>query len=455
MASLTDLTQRFCSREGDNESVIFQKQLILIVSVCCCICGFFWGAMYFWFLGAGLTMFFPWLFVVVVGLSIPIAHYFRNHYILVYSQLTCITWITACIQWSLGSMHNSGIVIAWSFLGPIGALIFMKRQTAIYWMMQFVLIVGISVLIEPKWSDDANQATNAFRNTFYLMNLCTPMMVVFGASFYFVSNLIRQKDVNFSLMKVTEKKNKEITESINYAKRIQSAIMPSDAQVNEVLKEAFILYKPKDIVAGDFYYVKQHHDNLFIAACDCTGHGVPGAMVSVICNGALNRSVEEFGLTNPGLILEKTRELIVKEFEKSNEIVQDGMDAALINLKNDSLQYAGAHHPLWIIRKNNLMVDEIKANNQSVGSSYLSKSFTNHEVSVEEGDTIYLFTDGLPDQFGGENGRKFGKKALRERLMSIVKLPLNEQKQIISKAIEDWKGNLEQVDDICIIGIRI
>ena len=101
------------------------------------------------------------------------------------------------------------------------------------------------------------------------------------------------------------------------------------------------------------------------------------------------------------------------------------------------------------------MVDEIKANNQSVGSSYLSKSFTNHEVSVEEGDTIYLFTDGLPDQFGGENGRKFGKKALRERLMSIVKLPLNEQKQIISKAIEDWKGNLEQVDDICIIGIRI
>jgi serine phosphatase RsbU (regulator of sigma subunit) len=352
-------------------------------------------------------------------------------------------------------MHNSGIVIAWSFLGPIGALIFLRKEQAIYWMFQFMLIVGISVLVEPTWSDDALNATDAFRSTFYIMNLCTPTAVVFGASFYFVSNLIKQREANFSLMKITAKKNREITESINYARRIQSAILPSEFELNELPKEIFVLYKPKDIVAGDFYWIKKYENNLFIGVCDCTGHGVPGAMVSVICNGALNRSVEEFGIADPGLVLNKTRELIQKEFENSDEKVQDGMDAAIININENHLSFAGANNPLWLIRAKSKSLEEIKGNKQAVSAGTLAEPFESHKLQIESGDMVYLFTDGISDQFGGPIGRKFGKKALRELLLDVHEKPILQQKQMIEDSIQDWMGTLPQIDDICIVGIRL
>ena len=157
-----------------------------------------------------------------------------------------------------------------------------------------------------------------------------------------------------------ESKNKEITDSITYAKRIQSAILPPEKVVKESLEDSFILYKPKDIVAGDFYWLEQKNGKVLFAAADCTGHGVPGAMVSVVCNNALNRSVREHGLTDPGKILDKTREIVIEEFEKSDEEVNDGMDIAICSLEGNSLQYAGAHNPLWVIRNGAIL--ETKAN---------------------------------------------------------------------------------------------
>ncbi len=273
-----------------------------------------------------------------------------------------------------------------------------------------------------------------------------------------------------------EVKNKEVEDSITYAKRIQNAILPPQKKVKEHLEESFILYKPKDIVAGDFYWLEtidnieteqsdknptpnsQHPSLVLFAAADCTGHGVPGAMVSVVCNYGLNRAVREFGLTDPGEILNKTREIVVSEFEKSEDKVKDGMDIALCSLSVNSnqstvLKYAGAHNPLWIISKNQL--SEIKANKQPIGKFDNPEPYTTHTLELQKGDTFYIFSDGYADQFGGEKGKKFKTSNLKSLLLSIQDKTMEEQKHLVDDAFENWKDDLEQLDDVCMIGVRI
>jgi serine phosphatase RsbU (regulator of sigma subunit)/tetratricopeptide (TPR) repeat protein len=263
----------------------------------------------------------------------------------------------------------------------------------------------------------------------------------------------KQKAVIEQQKEVVEMAHQEIKDSITYAKRIQSAILPAAKVVKQYLKESFILYKPKDVVAGDFYWMESVADKVLFAAADCTGHGVPGAMVSVVCNNALNRSVREYGLTDPGQILDKTREIVVAEFEKSEEDVQDGMDIALCSLEGNKLQYAGAHNPLWIIRNSEII--ETKANKQPIGQFDNPEPYTTHSFDLEPGDSIYIFSDGYVDQFGGEKGKKFKAQAFRELLLSIQDKPMEEQKTIIDEAFNSWKGDLEQIDDVCVIGVRV
>ena len=278
-----------------------------------------------------------------------------------------------------------------------------------------------------------------------------------GIFLLFVLNRLKvtrkQKDVIEQQKEVVEEAHQEIKDSITYAKRIQSAILPPIKVVKEYLKESFIVYKPKDVVAGDFYWMEQKDGKVLFAAADCTGHGVPGAMVSVVCNNALNRSVREHGLTDPGGILNKTREIVVAEFEKSEEEVKDGMDIAICSLEGMKLQYAGAHNPLWIIRNGEII--ETKANKQPIGQFENPKPYTTHSFDLEQGDAIYIFSDGYVDQFGGERGKKFKAKAFRELLLSIQDKTMEEQKASIDKTFETWKSDLEQVDDVCVIGVRV
>jgi serine phosphatase RsbU (regulator of sigma subunit) len=269
-------------------------------------------------------------------------------------------------------------------------------------------------------------------------------------------SLQSKKKDNFIITKqkeLVELAHQEITDSIAYAKRIQSAILPPAKLVKEYLKESFILYKPKDVVAGDFYWMEHKENRVLFAAADCTGHGVPGAMVSVVCNNALNRSVREHGLITPGEILTKTREIVIQEFEKSEDDVKDGMDIALCSLEGNKLQYAGAHNPLWIIRNGTII--ETKANKQPIGQFDNPEPYTTHNFDLEQGDSIYIFSDGYVDQFGGEKGKKFKARAFRELLLSIQDKSMEEQKTIIDEAFETWKGSLEQIDDVCVIGVRI
>lgn len=255
-----------------------------------------------------------------------------------------------------------------------------------------------------------------------------------------------------------EEKNKSIMDSITYAKRIQTAILPPSKLVKEYLHDSFIFYQPKDVVAGDFYWMEPYTtavgaQGVLFAAADCTGHGVPGAMVSVVCNGGLNRSVREFGLTEPGKILDKTRELVIQEFEKSEDEVKDGMDIALCKLEGMTLSYAGANNPLWILRNGDLL--ETKANKQPIGKHAVMQPFTTHVLELQPGDTVYVFSDGFADQFGGDMGKKYKSGRFKKLLAELQKHSMEKQRQLLVDEFSLWMGDLEQIDDVCVIGVRV
>jgi serine phosphatase RsbU (regulator of sigma subunit) len=264
-----------------------------------------------------------------------------------------------------------------------------------------------------------------------------------------------QKEKTEEQKNLIEQKQKEILESITYAKRLQEAILPPVSILQENTKEHFILYQPKDIVAGDFYWAEKIENNFFIAAADSTGHGVPGAMVSVVCSTALNRSVKEFGLKETGKILDKTREIVVDTLAKNNNSVKDGMDISLlcIDNKNKKINWSGANNPIWYVQENKFY--EIKADKQPIGKTEHEKPFTTHEIEWKEGNTFYLFTDGFADQFGGPKGKKFKYKQMEELLMSEHQSTLSRQVSVFEKKFSEWKGNLEQVDDVCVIALKV
>ncbi len=254
---------------------------------------------------------------------------------------------------------------------------------------------------------------------------------------------------------VLEEQHREITDSINYAKRIQDAIMPPLSLVHQHIPNSFILYQPKDIIAGDFYWMESVGDHVILAAADCTGHGVPGAMVSVVCHNAMNRAVREFGLIEPNKILDKTRDIVVETFEEGQEDVRDGMDIALctFDFKSNSLLFSGANNGLYLIRDEELI--QYKPDKQPIGKYDDAKPFTHEKIELKKDDVIYTFSDGYADQFGGVKGKKFMYKKFRDLLLSIHKKPMDEQHKILIDSFENWRGNLEQVDDVCVIGLRV
>ena len=255
--------------------------------------------------------------------------------------------------------------------------------------------------------------------------------------------------------KELEEKNKDITDSIRYAKRIQNAILPPPTS----FAETFILFKPKDIVSGDFYWLARTETKQLIASVDCTGHGVPGAFMSIIGHNSLNKIVKEYHISEPAAILDQLNLEIIQTLHQQSEEdeVKDGMDISLvsIDLNTKELHFAGAYNPLYHFR--NGVMTEIKGDRNAIGLTSLEKGekFTSHSMKLEKGDIIYLFSDGYADQFGGPGGKKFKYSGLKNLLMEIREQPMERQKQILDNRIMQWMGNLEQVDDILLIGSRI
>jgi tetratricopeptide (TPR) repeat protein len=272
----------------------------------------------------------------------------------------------------------------------------------------------------------------------------------------------RQKNIIESQKHSLEIKNKEIHESIQYAKRLQLAILPPSDYVNRYIPDNFIYYQPKDIIAGDFYWMEvvesSEGECILIAVADSTGHGIPGALVSVVCSNALNQAVHEFKLNEPGLILDKSTEIILETFVKSNEEIKDGMDISLLAIYPGvkKVKWSGANNNLWFIDPGMPgKIKEVHANKQAVGKNDRQKPFQTHEINYKTGTVFYLFTDGFPDQFGGPRGKKFMYKPLQSLLTAISELEMTQQKSILEATFEEWKNQLEQVDDICIMGLRL
>ena len=274
----------------------------------------------------------------------------------------------------------------------------------------------------------------------------------------------RQKAIIEEQKIEVEFKNKEILDSINYAKRLQNAIFPSEDGLLSHFSDAFLLYLPKDIVAGDFYWAHKDENTIYIAVADCTGHGVPGAMISVVCANALDRVVKEMNCNTTAEILDNVTDLVIQQFEESADEVKDGMDIALCKLDFDTLkiEFSGAFNPFWRLKSNSTEVEVIKGNRQSIGASYNREPFTTQSIQCNKGDWIYLFSDGYADQFGGvekesriNGGKKYKTANLKNLIMSNLELTGDEQKNVLLKSHLDWRQEIEQVDDICVFGFKI
>jgi serine phosphatase RsbU (regulator of sigma subunit) len=269
--------------------------------------------------------------------------------------------------------------------------------------------------------------------------------------------LVTEKTEEISLQKeeILEK-NKDITDSINYAKRIQQSILPKNDFVRQLFPNSFVLYRPKDIVSGDFYWAGLKSKKKIIAAVDCTGHGVPGAFMSMVGSSLLNEVVLETGTVNSAEILNLLREKLIRTLQQTGAQGEskDGMDISLCVLDGMDLEFSGANNPMYLIRRGELI--EYKGDKQPIGiHSGNNRPFAAVRMQLEAGDRIFIFTDGYADQFGGPKGKKFMYKRLQENLLAGARLEMSELKATLEKDLNAWRGNLDQVDDICIIGIEI
>ncbi|MGD9992420.1 MAG: tetratricopeptide repeat protein [Salinivirgaceae bacterium] len=255
-----------------------------------------------------------------------------------------------------------------------------------------------------------------------------------------------------------EKQKEEITDSIKYAKRIQTAILPAPGFATEILREHFILFRPRDIVSGDYYWMNKVGNKVIVAAADCTGHGVPGAFMSMLGVSFLNEIVNKNNTVQPHLILNDLRSQVKRTLGQTGKEgeAKDGMDIALcvIDFEANKLQYAGAYNPLLLFRNGELI--EVKADKMPIGIYIREKeSFTNNEIELQPGDTFYIFSDGYADQFGGPTGGKFKSKPFKELLLSIQDKSMAEQREILNTTIDEWRGEIDQIDDIIVMGVRV
>ncbi|MEL6534282.1 MAG: tetratricopeptide repeat protein [Bacteroidota bacterium] len=264
-------------------------------------------------------------------------------------------------------------------------------------------------------------------------------------------------------------KNRDVVDSIAYAEKIQKSVLQTEHSLTEMLPEHFLLNKAKDLVSGDFYWVEEHQGKMYVAVADCTGHGVPGAIMSVVCSNSLTESLQS-GIESTGQLLEKTRDRVIQRLSNSGQELTDGMDISLcaFDLKQHTLEWSGAYNPLLIINPDRketptgaYALDEIpgtyewKGNRQPIGLSKAMDPFTSHVLDLHEKDMVYLFTDGFQDQFGGPMNKKYLAKRLKRKLWEIHHHTPERQKEILEQEFDTWRGTQEQVDDVCLMGLRI
>jgi len=273
-----------------------------------------------------------------------------------------------------------------------------------------------------------------------------------------IEHVISKKKIEY-LHEKLEKAYQDIKDSLNYAKTIQNAMLPDATMISKYFPKSFILFKPKDMLSGDFYWFKEEVNSFFIAAADCTGHGVPGALLSMIGIEKLNKIVQE--IKEPSKILDQLNKSITFALSQTSHrgYSRDGMDIAFcsLNKSNRTLKFAGGNRPLWIIRKDQQEILEIRGTMKAIGgiTSSIFSCFENNELELNKGDTFYIFSDGFADLFGGGNNKKLTTRRFKQLLLSMQNKTMNQQEKALTIFMNDWKLDLEQTDDILVIGIRV
>ncbi|MGZ3905080.1 MAG: tetratricopeptide repeat protein, partial [Bacteroidia bacterium] len=307
------------------------------------------------------------------------------------------------------------------------------------------------------------QELNATRQRIIIYSVCGLAALLVTLSFFIFRSYKEKKKANLQLSeknKVIEEQHKDITDSIRYAQRIQQAILPPFQYWRQLLPNSFVLYKPKDILSGDFYWIEQNEENVYVAAADCTGHGVPGALMSLVNYNLLNKALLEKNLIQPAEILDEVnKSLTVSLHQTYNEsAVRDGMDIALcaINKKSGKMQFAGAFNGGYIFKKDGSVLD-LNGDKKPVGAFIEEKIalFTNQDIELQKGDKVYIFSDGYADQFGGVKGKKLKYTNLKKYIAESLDMDMEGQKNHLETRFNSWKGNFEQVDDVLVIGFSI
>jgi serine phosphatase RsbU (regulator of sigma subunit) len=278
-------------------------------------------------------------------------------------------------------------------------------------------------------------------------------LIVVSVFSFIIFNRLKE---NRKQKNIIEQQRNEMIDSINYAKRIQFALLAHQDLLNANLPEHFVFFKPKDIVSGDFYWATKKDDYFYLAVCDSTGHGVPGAFMSLLNISFLNEAINEKNITAPNEVLNHVRTRLIENIDGA----QDGMDGILLKFKipksNEHIsfmEYAAAHNAPILVRNSEII--SLGKDKMPVGKGEHLNSFTLQSIQLEKGDTLYLYTDGYADQFGGPKGKKFKYKSLNQLLLSNVNDTMFKQKEVLDSTIHHWQGNLEQVDDVCVLGIKI
>ena len=344
------------------------------------------------------------------------------------------------------------------YLSGIQAPVAGKQSTSIIYIPLFIKEKIMGVLTVQSYNENAYSEyhLDILRNLSHSIAIAIDNATLYSS----LEDKVKERTAEVVKQKeVIEEKNKHITDSIVYAKRIQQAILPPEDVFKTHLQNSFILYKPKDIVSGDFYWLERKGNKILFAVVDCTGHGVPGAFMSIIGYNGLNQIVNEYNVQQPAEILNNLNKIITTTLKQHahESKIRDGMDMSVccIDLDTNKLQFAGANNPIFIVRNNQVV--EIKADKQPIGNFIGEEEFrfTNKELDLFPSDRLYLFSDGFADQFGGPRGKKLKYTMFRELLIENHQLPMQEQKELLDRLFENWRGELEQIDDVCVIGVAI
>lgn len=467
--------------DQDSERDKSQKFMLVCLAGLMSLGGIVWGTILLVF-GMYEQALIPLGYVVISVINIGAFHITGRFKLAQHIQIAFSLLLPFALQWWLGGFMASGAVLLWSPMALLAAIILQRGAHMVRWILAFIGLTILSGVIDPMVRAHRPEIITDEVSLFMLvLNIVAMVGLITGLS---MSNLQRDKKMRKTLYatmdeleqskeeieaqselvmeksKEIENQNRKTTDSIRYAKRIQQAILPARKEMCSVFSESFVYFQPKDIVSGDFYWCSQLEDCMVVVAADCTGHGVSGAMMTMLGSSILNQVVNDEGITDPADILKRldTRlEKTLKQDAAGNTRVADGMDISVVVLYPDMLQlkFAGAKANLYVVRDGEM--NELKGDRFPVGQNekYGDKQWVTQVLNYQKGDTFYMASDGYKDQFGGPDNTKYLAKNFRDTLIELSELALDRQEEILGEKFDAWKGSRPQTDDVLVMGMRI